>query len=158
MSNISLKEQLEAVASQISTSPSKSNKTVKKAQTPIEQKKSKPKWLEYVQYGVELLRAYFPQAFKIGNEIKPLKVGIKQDLVKKLGTIDTIVMEDKACMVKSLSYYVNTLAYHRSIIVGANRIDLDGNPEGIVTEAEANYSKEKRQNKLRTKQQLVESK
>lgn len=159
MSNASLKEQLQAVASQLS-------ETVKKE--PIKKKKpryadrtgdnishvnnTKPKWLDYVQYGVELLKAYFPNSFLAVNEIKPLKKGIKQDLVKLLSTLDGVVTEDKACMVKSLAYYVNTMAYHKSVVEGAVRIDLDGHPAGVVTAEEANYSVLRHQAKLQAKQ------
>lgn len=158
MSNASLKEQLQAVASQLTektgteNKPKQSARPVEKANKPNLQKpgqsaKPKPKWLDYVQYGVELLKAYFPQSFKAANEVKPLKKGIKQDLVLRLGTIDTIVTEDKACMIKSLSYYVNTMAYHKSMQEGVMRIDLDGNPDGSVTAEEAKYSLEKQQAK-----------
>ena len=157
MSNISLKEQLEAVASQLSHTITKNKnigkeKKVEKESPQVNQsRKPKPKWLDYVQYGVELLKVYFPHSFKSTNDVKPLKKGIKQDLVKRLSTIETIVTEDKACMIKSLSFYVNTISYHKCIIEGANRIDLDGNPDGIVTAEEAKYSTERRQAKLQMK-------
>ncbi|VVC76972.1 RNA chaperone ProQ [Aquicella siphonis] len=156
MSNASLKEQLQAVASQLSDKSGKEQKP-KKHFHQIDRdkervKKPKPKWLDYVQYGVELLRVYFPAGFKTHSEIKPLKKGIKQDLVKRLSTLDSIVTEDKACMVKSLAYYVNTAAYHKSVVEGATRIDLDGNPAGLVTAEEARYSIEKQQAKLLAKQ------
>jgi len=149
MSNSSLKEQLAAVAAKLSTGHTVKEKLQNK--DVLKSKNIKPKWLDYVQYGIELLKVYFPESFKSANEVKPLKKGIKQDLVKKLSTIDTIVIEDKACMVKSLSYYVNTIAYHKCIIKGVNRINLDGNPEGIVTAEEAQYSLERRQAKLQMK-------
>lgn len=145
MSNISLKEQLEAVASQLSDtlSKGKEQKVEKKYSHIDKSKKNKPKWLDHVHYGIELLKAYFPECFKSINEMKPLKKGIKQDLVKRLSTME-IVTEDKSCMVKSLSYYVNTIAYHKCIVTGADRINLEGSPEGAVTEEEAKYSIERR--------------
>src|SRR5580700_671619 len=106
MSNGSLKDQLQAVASQFSEPSKKTHRPRQQQQRPVEKvQKPKPRWLEYAQYGVELLKVYFPSGFKSMAEIKPLKKGIKEDLLKRLGTIDTIVTEDKACMVKSLSYY-----------------------------------------------------
>lgn len=172
MSNASLKEQLQAVASQLSPDKvkkeyqpkehprkehqSKTHQPKQKFQ-PLEKnrdkpKKPKPKWLDYVQYGVELLRAYFPACFHAPSEVKPLMKGIKQDLVKRLSTLENVVTEDKACMVKSLSYYVNTAAYHKSVVEGATRIDLDGQPAGVVSAEEAKYSVEKQQAKLLAKQ------
>jgi ProP effector len=158
MSNASLKEQLEAVASQLSNKLANEHKPKRKFH-PAEKmnKKLKPKWLDYVQYGVELLKVYFPSGFKSPNEVKPLKKGIKQDLVRRLGTIESIVTEDKACMVKSLAYYVNTAAYYKSVVEGAVRIDLDGNPAGLVTAEEAKYSVERQQARLQEKQKNMAS-
>src|ERR1700722_5341059 len=156
MSNISLKEQLEAVASQLSDTLGKEKKVEKKHSQVDKSKKIKPKWLDYVFYGIELLRAYFPDCFKSANEMRPLKKGIKQDLVKRLSTLDMIVTEDKACMVKSLSYYVNTIAYHKCIITGTDRINLDGQPEGAVTAEEAKYSIERRQAKSEDRRQKTD--
>lgn len=163
MSNASLKEQLQAVASQITPNFGKEKKGVGRRMEPINNKanskanhktvtSAKPKWLEYAQYGVELLRAYFPACFKAVGDVQPLKKGIKQDLVIRLSTLANVVTEDKACMVKSLAYYVNTAAYHKSVVEGAARIDLDGNSVGCVTAEEAKYSQEKHQTKLQAKQ------
>lgn len=157
MSNASLKEQLQAVASQLSDKLGNETKPKKKFHQAEKVNKPKPKWLDYVQYGVELLKVYFPAGFKSANEVKPLKKGIKQDLVKRLSTIEGIVTEDKACMVKSLAYYVNTASYHKSVIEGATRIDLDGQPAGVVTAEEAKYSIERHQAKLQAKKNAVTS-
>jgi ProP effector len=161
MSNLSLKEQLKALSMGLSSSPNeksaphtKEKKKSNKAAAPGNEKgaKQKPAWLEHAQYGVEMLKAYFPNCFKELKEIKPLKIGIKQDLVKLLSTRDDIVIGDKACMVNSLAYYVNSVAYHKSMIVGATRVDLDGNAAGTVTGEEAQYSVECRQAKQQKKQ------
>lgn len=165
MSNGSLKEQLSAVASQfVDPSKPKHAKRPPAVQQPSRPaaphaahrhqpklQKPKPRWLEYAQYGVELLKVYFPGSFKSMSEVKPLKIGIKEDLLKRLSTLETIVTEDKACMVKSLSYYVNTQSYHKCVVAGAERVDLDGQPAGIVTAEEAKYSVEKQQAKLQAK-------
>jgi ProP effector len=173
MSNASLKEQLQAVASQLTDNLNKESKPGRKVvhvesrekttgvKTKVtnkvdlsKMKKPKPRWVDYVQYGVELLKLYFPLGFKASHEMKPLKKGIKQDLVKRLSTMENIAVEDKACMVKSLAYYVNTQSYHKSVVEGAERIDLDGNPAGVVSTEEAKYSVEKQQAKLLAKQKL----
>lgn len=154
MSNLTLKEQLEALSlgsSHSTPAPEKNTKAFKKNGPPVEQVKQKPAWLEQAQYGVELLRAYFPACFKEMKEIKPLKIGIKQDLVKYLSTRDDIVLGDKACMVSSLAYYVSSAAYHRNVIEGSTRIDLEGNAAGLVTAEEAQYSLECRKSKLQKK-------
>lgn len=168
MSNISLKEQLQAVVSQLGETVTEKNHVEKNNPTNQTQKpfkafnnssrripekklnvaKVKPKWVDYMQYGVELLKVYFPLCFKEANQIQPLKKGIKLDLVKQLSCIQEIVTDDKACMVKSLAYYVNTLAYHRSVIEGAIRIDLNGQQDGAVLAEEAKYSAERYQAKM----------
>lgn len=158
MSQLTLKEQLAALAmgsSTTSTSTSATD-TPKKAspKKPMPQKninKAKPAWLEHAQYGVELLKAHFPACFKEMQAIQPLKIGIKQDLVIRLGSIDNIVLNDKACMVSSLSYYVSAPSYLKNVTEGATRIDLDGNAAGIVTAEEAQYSVTCRQAKLQKK-------
>jgi ProP effector len=156
MSNGSLKDQLRAVASQFTDTTKKVSKPKQHKPKPAEKaQRPKPHWLEYAQYGVDLLKVYFPGGFKAMNEVKPLKKGIKEDLLKRLSGIETIVTEDKACMVKSLSYYVNTLAYHKCVVAGAERIDLDGQPAGIVTAEEAKYSIEKQQARMAAKKQSV---
>lgn len=165
MSNGSLKEQLSAVASQF-TDPSKKLKQTPQQRPAVQQKapqhkprpvpkaqKPKPRWLEYAQYGVDLLKVYFPAGFKSMAEVKPLKKGIKEDLLKRLSTMENIVTEDKACMVKSLSYYVNTQAYHKCVLENALRVDLDGEPAGVVSAEEARYSVEKQQARLQAKKQ-----
>lgn len=157
MSNASLKEQLQAVASQLSDTMSKGPKPKRKFRQIEKPVKPKPKWLDYVQYGVELLKAYFPECFKELNEVKPLKKGIKQDLVKRLSTLENVVTEDKACMVKSLAYYVNTAVYYKSVIEGAMRIDLDGAPAGEVTAEEAKYSSDRQKAKLEAKQNAIKA-
>jgi ProP effector len=145
MSNASLKEQLQALSLGPSTDSAEKNKkpntnkqqnhhhSQKQKRSEKNPAKQKPAWLEYAQYGVELLKAHFPNCFKDIKETQPLKVGIKQDLAKLLSTRTEIVIGDKACMVSSLAYYVNSLAYLKNMTAGATRIDLDGNAAGLVT-------------------------
>lgn len=149
MTNASLKEQLQTLG--LSAPKGETSQHPKKKTKPVQDKSpkvQKPAWLEQAQYGVELLKAYFPACFKEAKDIQPLKVGIKQDLVKFLSTKDDIVIPDKACMVSSLAYYVNSPAYHKRVVVGATRVDLEGNPAGVITEEEAQYSLDCRQAKL----------
>lgn len=153
MSSPSLQEQLQALVSTSAPADKKgvSEKYVTKKNAPKKAAPQKPAWLEYVYYGVELLKAHYPQCFKEPGEVKPLKVGIKQDLVKHLGTRDDIILHDKTCMIKSLSYYVTTLNYFKNMLLGVSRIDLDGNSVGVVTEEEARYSAEQYKTKLQKK-------
>lgn len=156
MSNASLKEQLESLGLSSITPNGKSATSKAPIKKPLTEKKTKtksmkPAWLEQAQYGVELLKAYFPDCFKELKEIQPLKIGIKQDLVKYLSTREDIVIGDKACMVNSLAYYVNSPSYHKQMVAGATRIDLQGQAASVVTSEEANYSLECRKAKLEKK-------
>lgn len=117
----------------------------------------RPEWLERARYGVELLKVHYPGCFHEQKGMRPLKTGIRHDLVKALGGREDIVTGDKACMVSSLSWYVNTLAYHRSVVEGAERIDLEGNMAGQVTAEEARYSSEKLQKKRGRKEAVTSS-
>lgn len=160
MSNLSLKEQLKALSSELSSNVNEKPRNENKQDRRPQNKKSpkqKPAWLEHAQYGVELLKAYFPLCFKELKEVQPLKVGIKQDLAKYLSTREDIVISDKSCMIQSLSYYVNSVNYHKSMTEGALRIDLEGHPAGTVTAEEAKYSNDCRQAKLQKKQSPIRS-
>lgn len=155
MSNASLKEQLQALSLVSNASDKKSPKnkphsssSEKRSAKPA---KTKPQWLEHAQYGVELLKAFYPNCFREMKDIQPLKIGIKQDLVKALSLREDIVVGDKALMVSSLSYYVNSPSYHKMMVEGINRIDLDGNPVAPVTAEEAKYSSECRKAKMQKK-------
>lgn len=153
MSSPSLQEQLQALVSTSTPTEKKGTpeKYVTKKNAPKKPAPQKPAWLEYVFYGIELLKAHYPQCFKDPGEIKPLKVGIKQDLIKHLGTREDIVISDKSCMIKSLSYYVTTMNYFKNVVEGVSRIDLDGNTVGMVTVEEARYSSEQHKAKLQKK-------
>jgi ProP effector len=154
MPNPSLQEQLQALvpASQHRDKENHHKKLAKKAEP--KKNAQKPAWLEYTYYGIELLKAHYPACFKEATETQPLKVGIKQDLVKHLSTREDIVIADKSCMIKSLGYYVTTLNYLKCVVEGTARIDLDGNSAGQVTTEEARYSSEQYQAKLQKKTRL----
>lgn len=153
MSNPSLQEQLQALVPTSSPSDKKGvqAKPVPKKMAPKKPASPRPAWLEYVFYGIELLKAHYPLCFREPAEVKPLKVGIKQDLVKHLSTREDIILSDKTCMIKSLSYYVTTMNYFKNVVEGASRIDLDGNSAGAVTVEEARYSSEQHKAKLQKK-------
>ncbi len=181
MSNLSLQEQLQALASELptvaaavengqagKTKPAKSqHKPRDKSQSPHRSalpKKSvqptvtpkKPGWLELAQYGVELLKAHYPKCFHETADIVPLKVGIRQELVLQLGGREDITVNDKACMVSSLAWYVNSLAYHNKMKAGVVRIDLMGHSAGTVTAEEAAYSASRREARLQKRKQKAE--
>jgi sRNA-binding protein len=153
MSNLSLQEQLQALGEATPQAKQPNPRPTPSAPKFANAKPASPKpaWLEYVFYGLELLKAHYPECFKEPREMKPLKIGIKQDLVKHLSSRDDIVINDKTCMIKSLSYYVTTLNYFRNVTATAARIGLDGQVSGQVSPEEARYSLEQYQAKIQKK-------
>jgi ProP effector len=80
--------------------------------------------------GREFLAATYPQTFAgKGDEKRPLKLGIDKDLIKA-GLPGFIVC-------RALNDYTAGPTYRRNLIAGADRIDLNGDAVGVVTEDEA---------------------
>jgi len=75
----------------------------------------------------------YPQAFSRTN-IRPLKIGIQDDLVA-----DEKIAKNK--IKRALASYVRSPNYFRAMKLDADRIDLAGESSGKVTEAEAEYAK-----------------
>jgi ProP effector len=76
---------------------------------------------------IELLAERFPKSFFIYEvRRRPLKVGIFQDLLAT-----RILGEDE--LHAALRFYCNNKVYRSRLVVGAVRIDLVGNPAGVVT-------------------------
>ena len=75
----------------------------------------------------------WPLCFKLDDR-KPLKVGIFADIVAALGDG---AAPPRHVIGAALRAYTQPPAYLGSMVIGAARIDLDGTPAGIVTEAEA---------------------
>jgi ProP effector len=77
------------------------------------------------------LVALYPRAFfLVGNDRKPLRIGIYQDLC----AVDTGISHRKLRGV--LSQYTRSLGYLATMREGVARIDLAGEPCGAVTAAE----------------------
>jgi sRNA-binding protein len=65
----------------------------------------------------------------------PLKKGITTDIARRFPKIDDTDLG------RAVGRHVNSLAYLRTCIKGAARLDLDGNAAGVVTAEEASYAK-----------------
>jgi len=74
-----------------------------------------------------LLVAAFPKAFFIwGTDPKPLKIGIYLDIRRQMPLIGA------RKLFMTLERYTKTRRYLESLIEGTERVDIDGNPSGIV--------------------------
>lgn len=78
---------------------------------------------------LEYIANKFPQCFILDGEGKPLKIGIFQDLAARLAE-DTSVSKTQLRM--ALRQYTTSWRYLYGMKLGAQRIDLDGNPCGAL--------------------------
>ncbi|XKF16296.1 ProQ/FINO family protein [Halomonas sp. BLK-85] len=85
----------------------------------------------------------YPQAFSRGRTL-PLKVGIHQDLAER-----EAVWSNKLIR-RALANYVNLPRYVKAMQEGVERVDLEGNPAGVVDAQAAEFAARKRQARQKT--------
>ncbi len=128
-------DQLEAVTlNKLATAKSRSSKE----KQPVSQEtnaKARNKNREANQAAVALLVENYPQAFN-SEEPKPLKIGIQEDLVS-----DEKVSRSK--IKRALATYVRNPRYLKSLVEGADRVDLQGESTGKVSAEEEQHAKAK---------------
>lgn len=83
---------------------------------------------------IQLLTDAYPAVFDRSN-VRPLKIGIQEDLVA-----DEKVTKNK--IKRALASYVRSLQYLRAVREGADRIDLNGQAAGTVTASESEHAKQ----------------
>jgi ProP effector len=90
-----------------------------------------------IDAALAVLAGRFPQTFtpEKFKPHRPLKVGIADDI---RGRYPELI--DPHVLIAALSFYVRRVAYMRSVVAGAARIDLDGNPAGEVSPSEAEHA------------------
>jgi sRNA-binding protein len=87
-----------------------------------------------------VLAAKFPKCFALPDtRRRPLKVGIDADLLAALsGTIP------RTDLIRALAMYCSSHGYLERVLNGAWRIDLQGDPAGVVTVDDERHAKAKR--------------
>jgi sRNA-binding protein len=80
------------------------------------------------------LIALYPDCFDL-NKPRPLKIGIRQDLLATGHDLKTL-----RCVIGA---YCRRRAYLKAMVAGAIRIDLQGQPAGEVTESDAADARDK---------------
>jgi sRNA-binding protein len=86
-----------------------------------------------IDAAIELLCERFPRAFFMFERRRvPLKIGIHDDIVAILG--DAL---DHNLLGPALRFYTSNFGYRRAQKEGVPRIDLNGDPAGTVSEADA---------------------
>jgi ProP effector len=84
-----------------------------------------------------VLRAKFPQCFARLDQRsrQPLKIGIHADILVAAPEIDPTNLG------KALQLYTHQTGYLAQCVEGRHRIDLSGEPAGIITAAEAEHAR-----------------
>ena len=89
---------------------------------------------------IEWLTEHFPAAFfKKSNQIKPLKIGVFDDIIDFYERLDAPPFSKKALR-EALNYYSTSPAYLRCQKPDAARVDLYGNEVDMVTGEQAKYA------------------
>jgi len=89
---------------------------------------------------IDWLAEHFPAAFfKKSNQVKPLKIGIFDDIIDFYERLDSPPFSKKALR-EALNYYSASPAYLNCQKANVARIDLFGNELDIVTEEQAKYA------------------
>jgi ProP effector len=108
---------------------------------------------------IAYLTEKFPQCFSIKGPVKPLKIGIFQDLAERLKDDETV---SKTRLRQALRHYTSSWRYLKVIKVGAFRIDIDGQNVSEIDDEQAKYAskalKESQEKFGNKKQQSTDSK
>jgi len=103
---------------------------------------------------IGILAERFPACFAVDPSYRqPLKLGIHLDILAQLS--DTIAPCDLSA---ALRIYVSDSKYLKSLVAGADRVDLNGMPAGTVTAEHADIAKaqyERRREKQKAKQKQL---
>jgi len=86
---------------------------------------------------IAYLAEKFPECFSIKGPVKPLKIGIFQDLAEKLSEDETV---SKTRLRQALRHYTSSWRYLKTIKVGTSRVDVDGQAVAEIDEEQANYA------------------
>lgn len=101
----------------------------------------------------EFLRRRYPNAFRLAD-IKPFKVGISHDLMVELRDILPKVGISRRAIYAVLDYYIHSDEYkHAKYHLGTTRINLQGEPDGEVTEEHIELARAKHRAAKRRRRQ-----
>jgi ProP effector len=92
---------------------------------------------------INWLIEYFPAAFfKKGHEVKPLQIGIFEEILAFYDRLESQPFSKKILR-EALHFYSQSPAYLKAQKEGAVRVDLYGNEVDIVNAEQANYAEKK---------------
>ena len=94
---------------------------------------------------IDWLAEHFPAAFfKQSKHVKPLKIGIFDDIIDFYERLDSPPFSKKALR-EGLNYYSASPSYLQNQKAHAARVDLFGNEVDVVTEEQAKYAFQRHQ-------------
>lgn len=100
---------------------------------------------------IDWLIEHFPNAFfKQKNQVKPLKLGIFDDIIDFYERLESPPFSKKSLR-EALSYYSASPAYLNSQQANTPRIDIYGNEVDIVTPDQAKYAHQRYQERYSKK-------
>ncbi len=99
------------------------------------QNKTNPTTKEVIAY----LSEKFPLCFSLEGEVKPLKIGLFQELAEALAGDETV---SKTLLRQVLRNYTNSWRYLAACQPNVARVGLQGEEAGVVTEQEAAHASE----------------
>ena len=89
---------------------------------------------------IDWLAEHFPAAFfKQGKQVKPLKIGVFDDIIDFYERLDSPPFSKKNLR-EALNYYSASPAYLNCQKTSTARVDLFGNEVDVVTEEQAKYA------------------
>ncbi|MDG2956910.1 RNA chaperone ProQ [Bisgaard Taxon 10/6] len=86
---------------------------------------------------IAYLAEKFPLCFSVEGEAKPLKIGLFQDLAEALQDDERI---SKTQLRHALRQYTSNWRYLHGCRLGAERVDLQGNPAGVLEQEHADHA------------------
>ena len=100
---------------------------------------------------INWLIEHFPNAFfKKSHQVKPLQIGIFDDIIDFYERLDSPSFSKKSLR-EALSYYSSSPAYLNCQKTGASRVDIYGNEVDVVNEDQAKYAHQRYQERYAKK-------
>ncbi|CAI0882473.1 ProP effector [Serratia fonticola] len=110
--------------------------------------------LNTVKEVIAFLAERFPLCFSAEGEARPLKIGIFQDLVERVQGEENL---SKTQLRSALRLYTSSWRYLYGVKVGAQRVDLDGNPCGELEQQHVDHARQQLEEaKVRVQAQRAE--
>ncbi|MGQ0286299.1 RNA chaperone ProQ [Pasteurellaceae bacterium 22721_9_1] len=88
---------------------------------------------------IAYLAEKFPLCFSVEGEAKPLKIGLFQDLAEALADDDNV---SKTQLRHVLRQYTSNWRYLHGCRLGAVRVDLQGNPAGVLEQEHVEHAQQ----------------